>query len=70
MFNSKKESHDSKYNRKSTNERYGHFKQLHYTVGDEDQFDREISEMDLEMEKKDMENGDKMNIFNEKKCKI
>lgn len=64
MFNSKKESLDSKYNRVQSNERYSHFKQLHFTVGDEDQFDKEISEMDLEMEKK-LGEKDKLNIFND-----
>ena len=63
MFNSKKESLDSKYNRTQSNGRYSHFKQLHFTVGDEDQFDKEISEMDLEMQKKCGEK-DKLNIFN------
>lgn len=64
MFNSKKESIDSKYNRTQTNERYSHFKQFDFTVGDEDQFDEKISKMDLEIEKKDNEEDDKLNLFN------
>lgn len=63
MFNSKKESIDSKYNRTQTNERYSHFKQFDFTVGDEDQFDEKISKMDLEIEKKDNEEDDKLNLF-------
>ena len=63
MFNSKKESVDSKYNRTQTNDRYGHFKQFDFTVGDEDQFDEKISRMNLEIEKKDNEEDDKLNPF-------
>jgi len=63
MFNSKKESVDSKYNRTQTNARYSHFKQSDFTVGDEDQFDEKILRMDLEIEKKDNEEHDKLNLL-------
>lgn len=38
-FTTKKECYESKFRKVQTNSRYPHFKQLHYTVGDEDQFD-------------------------------
>lgn len=38
FFASKLASQESKYTRAQTNDRYSHFKQQHYTVGDEEQF--------------------------------
>lgn len=62
-YNSRKECQDSKYNRKQTNERYPHFKQHHFTVGDEEQFDRVISSLPDIKPITSIE-SDKLNIFN------
>lgn len=43
-FTTKKECYESKFKKVQTNSRYSHFKQQHYTVGDEDQFDECIHE--------------------------
>lgn len=43
-FTTKKECYESKFKKVQTNSRYSHFKQQHYTVGDEDQFDECIFE--------------------------
>jgi hypothetical protein len=43
-FTTKKECYESKFKKVQTNSRYSHFKQQHYTVGDEDQFDECIYE--------------------------
>ena len=63
LFNSKKESLTSKFNRIQTNERYSHFKQTHYTVGDEDQFDEIISSSKELLLTNDYQVHDKLNIF-------
>jgi len=63
LFNSKKESLSSKFNRIQTNERYAHFKQTHYTVGDEDQFDEIISSLEEVLISPVV--MDKLNIYNE-----
>ena len=64
IFNSKEESIDSKFNRVQSNSRYSHFRQLHFTVGDEDQFDKEISKIDLDLNNFSNNEEDKLNIFN------
>lgn len=61
-YSSKKECQDSKYNRKQTNSRYPHFKQHHYTVGDEEQFDSIISTLP-EITTPSTIEFDKLNIF-------
>jgi hypothetical protein len=61
-YNSRKECQDSKYNRKQTNDRYPHFKQHHYTVGDEEQFDSIVSSLP-EMTASPTIETDKLNIF-------
>lgn len=62
-YNSKKECQDSKYNRKQTNDRYPHFKQHHFTVGDEEQFDSILSTLPELIPTSTIET-DKLNIFN------
>ena len=62
-FKSKEESVHFKYCRKQSNERYPHFKQLNYTVGDEEQFVNEISDIYWGKKKMDEEKDDKLNMF-------
>lgn len=63
IFKSKEESVQSKYSRKQSNERYPHFKQLIYTVGDEEQFVHEISNIYWGKKKVEEEKDDKLNMF-------
>ena len=63
LFKSKEESVQSKYSRKQSNERYPHFKQLIYTVGDEEQFVHKISNIYWGKKKVEEEKDDKLNMF-------